>query len=150
MKTEKSNRFLLLKASEGPAHSVVLIDNKGFEAFNAAINAQWGAVWPCLPMTEVMHLRGAHTDKVIDLWCDDEALLRAEPEYNELASRFAGTDIFGDALVMFADPSTGESDGLPLEVAGWMSETCKSYMKIKASMETIGRIDESIDEKGGA
>ena len=56
-------------------------------------------------------------DHAIDLWVDDEGLLVAEPQLNLPATLVAHalgvqTAVFGTAIALSVDPTTGDSTGL--------------------------------------
>ena len=55
-------------------------------------------------------------DYTIDLWCDDEALLMGDPQFNELATILAnGYPVHGPA-VMICTNRMGESRDLPFSI----------------------------------
>jgi hypothetical protein len=163
-----NKRFLLLKAG---SHSVkaVSVDNPGYESFNRAVGADWGAVVHCADLSSVMNRAGGFgAHKVVDLWIDDEGALSDKRVMNDIASLFAGQVIYGDALVMLSDPHSGESGGMPLPVLAWVATIVRNMVADTDGMDKrLAQLVEAreawmeatggtgikitfIDEKGGA
>jgi hypothetical protein len=166
-----SDTFMLLKA-DGESF-VCDIEGKDYPQFNAAIGADTGAVVRSRGLTAALMDGGGRRlfgcDSV-DLWVDDEALMKPEPKVNVLASVFAAQLIHGDALVMLSNAG-GESMGLPLEVEYWLMGVIADLMrngKADAMLEQVRKEheewmretngtgikvtvwDETDDKKGGA
>lgn len=131
---ERSNVYLLLPASGEPKFGT--IDNADWQEFNRAIKADTGAVVRSRGLTEALGDTGRRMFAVetVDLWVDDEALLKPEPVPNVLASCFAGQMIHGDALVMLGT-GQGESVGLPTELEFWL-------IGVIGEIERTGKRDE--------
>lgn len=60
----------------------------GFETWNEVIHARMGELI-------------VSPDRSIELWTDEEGLLKCEPELNVAASMLVGQRIVGDAIVFF-------------------------------------------------
>jgi hypothetical protein len=60
----------------------------GFRTWNKAINAGTGTI-----------VQGTAAGKVVELWCDDEALCCNAPVQNIVATMIARQPIFGDVIV---------------------------------------------------
>jgi len=133
-----SDTFMLLKADGGAW--VREIADKDYTQFNAAIGADTGGIVRSRGLTEALMGGGGRRlfgCESVDLWIDDEALLKPEPKVNVMASVFAAQMIYGDVLVMLSNAG-GESMGLPVEVEFWL-------MGVIADLKKDGKIDGIMD-----
>ena len=125
------NTFLLLKAgSDSP--EFVEIDNpgSGFEKFNELVGAECGEIVLSRELSQIARDNGI--GGCIELWIDDEGAIKVDDsgvpvkKVNKVASIFVGQLIFGDALVILTDPTTGESGGFDRPTFTWLDRVIRA------------------------
>lgn len=111
--------LLLPKDSGMPILSLDL--PRGYQSLNEAIAARWGtSVSVRVPEVAKSATRSRLS---VDLWCDDEGLMGAEPIVNARASMLAGQMIVGDALVLTVN-AEGETVSVPDGIAQTVRTIC--------------------------
>lgn len=113
-------RVLLIPADAGkPIQSLDI--EAGFKSYNATIAALWGDV-VAVRLPAILSL-GQRLRLSVDLWIDDEGMLRETPALNARASALAGRVLAGDCMAMCT--RSGAAITMPAEVEAAIMEVIK-------------------------